>query len=401
MKRLSWFAFFLIFSASCLDEPDCYQLHNDVLGVTFRVIGTGSADSVVLVNNGTPLRGVSYSYTLNYFKEEERINFVQPGKPPNFLSFGYTVKNQFVSEDCGSAFVLSGVHIREHDFDSARVVSSVPSKNGGTNIEIYRCPETDTLTINFNQLYATVTASSTGVTITDKRSSFESHQFNPISTDGAGAVFSERAATVNLPVNLDQNQTIYYFKTETSQDTLFVTYSRKDTALYRPCGIQTFISNVTYRANTFDSLSYGLDEINEEPIRTLQDPHVANLRVFDCPETNIVRVIFKKGTTASSVSIKSVTADYVTGNLSGPVTASAIDLPLNLAANASTFYIQYSDDTIDTLALTYSVTDLTLFKACQDPVIINLRETSDSPDINVVQPTLQYPPVTNVEITVD
>ena len=53
MKKLGWFAFFLVFFASCLDDPDCYQLHNDIVGVTFRVMGTGKGDSVLVKNFST------------------------------------------------------------------------------------------------------------------------------------------------------------------------------------------------------------------------------------------------------------------------------------------------------------------------------------------------------------
>ena len=121
----------------------------------------------------------SFNYQLNYFVEEATIEFKGKDEITNFLSFGYTVKNQFISEDCGSAFVLSGLNIFEHDFDSARVINSTPSKGGGTNFEIYRCPETDTMTIDFNQLRA----NSDGVIINNKASSYVSHQFDSITTD--------------------------------------------------------------------------------------------------------------------------------------------------------------------------------------------------------------------------
>src|SRR5688500_1709659 len=188
MKKLSWFAFFLVFSASCLDDPDCYQLHNDVIGVTFRVIGTGQGDSVLLrnfINQGEDVILTSFNATINYFQEQGEFNF--EGEDENhFIAFGYTVKNQFISEDCGSSFVLSDLHILKHDFDSARVINSVPTKGAGTNIEIYRCPETDTLTINFNQLYATTN----GITVTNRRSAFVSHPFESIAFESGNAGFS-------------------------------------------------------------------------------------------------------------------------------------------------------------------------------------------------------------------
>src|SRR5688500_2522809 len=105
MKKLGWFSFFLVFFASCLDDPDCYQLDNDIVGVTFRVMGTGKGDSVLVKNFSTDKfeYGPSFNYQINYFVENGQFDFEFEGKTePNFLSFGYTVQNQFISEDCGS-----------------------------------------------------------------------------------------------------------------------------------------------------------------------------------------------------------------------------------------------------------------------------------------------------------
>jgi hypothetical protein len=404
MKKLGWFVFFLILFASCLDDPDCYQLHNDIVGVTFRVMGTGQGDSVLMKNFSTDKfeYGPSFNYQINYFVEEGTFEF-QSVADTNFLSFGYTVKNQFISEDCGSAFVLSDLRILEHDFDSARVLNPTPSKGGGTNIEIYRCPETDTLTIDFNQLYAT----SNGVTITNKRSVYISHPFDSITTDFSGNVFSGRAATVKLPVDLTKNETTFVFKTNTFEETLVLGYTLTTEERYKPCGIQTFVTDLAIKQHTFDSISFALDD-DDEPVRSLRDPQIPNLRVFDCPKTNLIQVAFKTGTTPKEVTIKSITGDYFTGDLlsappykGSPYTGSTLPLPVNLESDASTFYIQYDDDTIDTLAVAYSRTALTLFSGCPDPVIINLQEATDLSNINIIQSTLQYPLVTNVEIIVD
>src|SRR5688572_19528865 len=133
MKKLGWFAFFLVLFASCLDDPDCYQLHNDFVGVTFRVMGTGQGDSLLVKNFSTDQfeYGTSFLYQINYFVEEGTFDY-EGVDETNSLSFGYTVKNQFISEDCGSAFVLSDLQILKHDFDSARVINTTPSKGSGT-----------------------------------------------------------------------------------------------------------------------------------------------------------------------------------------------------------------------------------------------------------------------------
>ena len=363
------------------------------------MIGTGQIDSLLLKDSTNIFKPVtSLSGELNYFEHEGTLSF-EDVEGPKFLSFGYTVKNQFISEECGSSFVLSDLRILEHDFDSVRVSNPTPTKTGGPNIEIYRCPETDILTIDFNQLLATTN----GITITNPRSSFISHAFEEI-TNSEDSIFSGQAATVKLPVDLSKNDATFIFKTDISQDTVVLRYNRVTEERYKPCGVQTFVNNLTIGTHTFDSLSYGLDE-DFEPVRSLLDPQTANLRVFDCPQTNLLQVRFKTSTnTAQTVTIKSITAGHITGNLPlGPNPTSVVILPVDLESDASTFVIEYDDNSTDTVSVQYTRTALTLFNACPDPVINNLREAVEVPNITVPAngTTLQFPTVPNVEITVE
>src|SRR5690606_19379869 len=118
MKKLTWFAFFLILTVSCLDEPDCFQLHNNIIGVTFRVIGTGQIDTVLLKDATNKwVRVTSFTDSLNYFANEGTFIFEEVDKTRNLL-FAYNIKNQFISEECGSSFVLSDLRVLEHEFDS-------------------------------------------------------------------------------------------------------------------------------------------------------------------------------------------------------------------------------------------------------------------------------------------
>jgi hypothetical protein len=406
MKKFSWFAFFLLFFGSCLNDPDCYQLDNDFVGVTFRVMGTGKGDSVFVKNSkGVFEHKPSFLYQLNHFVEDARIDFEGKGGKTNFLSFEYDVKNQFISEDCGSAFVLSGLHVLGHDLDSARVINATPSKGSGTNIEIYRCPETDTLTIEFNQLVA----NSDGVIINGKTSHHASHQFESITTDFSGIVFTGRGTTINLPVDQTKNTTTFKFKTDEKEDSLVVRYNLVTEQRYKPCGIQTFVNELAIeedknhvKLHSFDSISFGLNE-NDEPARTLEDPHIANLRVFDCPSTNHMQVNFVSNGAPKSVTIKSITADHILGDLFKDYTNTTVTLPVDISSNASTFYIKYADDTLDTLSVAYVLTGLKLFHACPDPVINALTESPDLPNIRVLPSgtVLKFPTVPNVEITVN
>ena len=84
---------------------------------------------------------------------------------------------------------------------------------------------------------------------------------------------------------------------------------------YRPCGIQTFVNELAIKGeHTFDSISFGLNA-NDEPARTLEDPHIANLRIYDCPPTNLMQVNFRSNGAAKAVTIKSITADHIVGEL--------------------------------------------------------------------------------------
>lgn len=400
MKKLSWFAFFLILMVSCLDEPDCFQLHNDIIGITFRVIGTGQRDSVVLKNAKNELVSVtSFQGSLNYFVNEGTFIF-ESATWTKALSFVYDVKNQFISEECGSSFVLSDLRVVAHEFDSVRVVNSSPTKTGGPNIDIYRCPETDTLAIEFYQLSGTTN----GVTISNPQARYRSHQFTSIKDAAGKILFSGSAATVKLPVDLSKNSAMYIFETDLSIDTINISYNRTTEERYKPCGIQTFVNNVTIGKHTFDSLSYGLDDL-DEPIRALLDPHAVNLRVFDCPPTNLLRVDFVTATNVlKAVTITSITGDHFDGDLiTEPITTNTLTLPVDLNSTESTFRIEHGDNIVETLRVQYAKSSLTLFNACSNPVITGLREATDVANITITAnaTTLQFPAVKNVEITVN
>lgn len=400
MKKITWFLFFLIFTVSCLDEPDCFQLHNNIIGITFRVIGTGQADSVLLKGaNDQWVTVTSFQDSLNYFANEGTFLFEEVERTRT-LSFAYTIKNQFMSEECGSSFVLSDLHVLSHEFDSVRVVNSSPTKAGGPNIDIYRCPETDTLAIEFYQLLGT----SNGVTISNPQARFLSHDFVSVKDIEGNTLFSGRAATVKLPVDLTKNSANYIFETAQSTDTLNVTYNRTTEERYRPCGVQTFVNNLTYREHTFDSVSYGLNDL-DEPIRALLDPHAPNLRVFSCPPTNLLKVDFVSAPNVlKAVTITSITADHFADDLvTEPITTNTVTLPVDLNSEISTFRIVHGDNIVETLSLHYTKASLTLFNACSNPVITALREATDAANINIPTnaTTLQFPAVKNVEITVN
>ena len=405
MKKPCWGLFFLILMVSCLEEPDCFQLQNNIIGITFRVIGTGQADSTLLKGVGTPPDTIftpSISAILNYFENQAPLPFLGEKKDNN-LSLGYTVKNQYVSEECGSRFVLSDLTVLEHDFDSVRIVNGTPFPTaGGTNVEIYRCPHADLITIDFSLLSVT----SNGISIRNRSSNNISHEFTKITDSVGNELFSGRAATLHLPVSLSKEQSTYIFTTAQGQDTLTVGYRLTTEHRYRPCGIQTFVDELRIINHTFDSLSFGLNSDLEQQ-RTLADPHQTNVRIYDCPQIqfDLLKVNFESSAGVSeSVLINGVRADHFSGNLlNEPVTVATLNLPVDLESDVSTFYIEYEDKT-DTLSVSYTRTPATLFSSCEPKLLIQeLSLNKELPTATVISTarSLQYPPVTNVEIITD
>jgi hypothetical protein len=406
MKKPCWGLFFLILMVSCLDDPDCFQLQNNIIGITFRVIGTGQADPTFLKGVGDPPADIitlSVSSTLNYF--EDRLELLFRGeKKENYLFLGYTVKNQYVSEECGSRFILSDLTALEHNFDSVRIVNATPfPATGGTNVEIYRCPHADSITIDFSQLSVT----SNGITVRNRSSKNISHVFTKVTDSLGTTLFSGSAATLHLPVRLTKEESTFIFTTAEGQDTLTVGYRLTTEQRYRPCGIQTFVDDLRIIKHTFDSLSFALNADVEQQ-RTLADPHQTNVRIYDCPQNalNLLKVNFESSAgTPQNVVIKGITSNHFSGKLwkAADTTINTVNLPVDIESDVSTFYIEYENRT-DTLSVSYTRTPATLFSACGPAFLIqDLSLNQELPAATVISTarSLQYPPVTNVEIITD
>jgi hypothetical protein len=134
-------------TVACLDEPDCFNLNNDLIGISFKKLENSLADTVSLSLMGTtepPLVFLADTAVsrivlpLNYFQNEMTF-FFDNDTVEYLLRLGYTSQAQFVSENCGEKFVLSNLRVLEHSFDSVRLVSDVPSSDAGRiHIEIYQ-----------------------------------------------------------------------------------------------------------------------------------------------------------------------------------------------------------------------------------------------------------------------
>ena len=147
IKKCLWALIILLMTAACLNEPDCYQLNNQFIGISFKKLSNSTTDTVFVTGLGTvepPL--LFYADTaftrltlpLNYFQDETTYFFQDPDTT-RFLRLGYISQAQFVSDDCGERFVLTQLRVFDHSFDSVRLITDIPTSSGETiNLEIYQ-----------------------------------------------------------------------------------------------------------------------------------------------------------------------------------------------------------------------------------------------------------------------
>lgn len=145
-KKVAWVFFLSCAAWSCLDEPDCYGLNNNIVGITFKsadTFATITVDSLTVTSNAALLQLVSNSNAgkvylpLNYFSDTTSYRFETPDTA-YVLTLGHKSQSQFVSSECGQRFVLANLAVLEHTFDSVRLVSAAPgSRPDVNNLEIF------------------------------------------------------------------------------------------------------------------------------------------------------------------------------------------------------------------------------------------------------------------------
>lgn len=148
VKKGIWLLVLTIVTGGCLDEPDCYQLNNHLLGIAFKELEDSTADTVAITAFGTFDPNLLFlegdttisrllGLPLNYFQDETTFFFQEPDTL-RVLRLGYLSQAQFVSENCGERFVLSELRVLEHNFDSVRLVTDFPTRDGRSiQIEIF------------------------------------------------------------------------------------------------------------------------------------------------------------------------------------------------------------------------------------------------------------------------
>ncbi|HEY9046485.1 MAG TPA: DUF6452 family protein, partial [Ohtaekwangia sp.] len=370
MKKISWFILSLALAVSCLDEPDCYQLNNDQLGISFHVMGSTVADTLKATEisfSGTSVTAFDTATAillpLNYTDTSTTIFITRSDGSKDTLKVKYTTKIQFVSEDCGSRYILSGLEIRDYSFDSVRLVSNEPTKSGATNIEVYRCPEVEKMGLTLQQLYISGTSTQSATTLPAT--------FNSITADFSGekVYLNNTVSTLYLPVDLTKETSTYTFDFAddfTNGETMkkmTVTYDTIWKKRYKQCGLQEFVQNLkvvipeTHTPQDFDTLAVALKS-NGDTLNVLGDPPVTNVKIMRCPIMNLTQIVFRKPntTTAVQVHLKEIKTNYSDAIYYASDTTSVVKLPLNPSTSVTSteFYISYTDRTaVDTVSVQY------------------------------------------------
>jgi hypothetical protein len=415
VKNISWFIFFILFAVSCLDQPDCFRLNNDLVGISFHVLGSNSEDVIsinsIKVNGVTAFENLETSADISFLPirldrstNTANISILSKGVEKQ-INLSYDSKVQFVSEECGVRYIYSSLELIDHDFDRLDIVNNSPGRDSSSvNIIIYRCPEPDSVGIALYQLTLPASGKTTSRSLPAG--------FNSVNVDGAGNYYTEDTlSTLELPVNVLVNKANYVF--DFADDfgytqnirTLSLGYAVVEEVRYEACGLQKFVNELSIQPSegiAFDSASIIVQ--SGDTLNILTDPVSTNINLYRCPPTNVVQVAFFTAEAAVSKTITSITSDYSGEVLYADTRASRVQLPLNPNATSTVFTIQYEGVT-ETLALNYSwsAPRATLFKpgrACSDRQVITDLSITANANAELVENEVLYPAITNINLEV-
>lgn len=269
MKKASWFLFFLILAVSCLDEPDCFRLSNNAIGITFKILGVGTDNVSMLELKSTDSDSVFYAeksgssfvVPLNLLKTSTTYNlkFYTTGSAlqQHSLTVGYDRQVQYVSEDCGERHIYSNLKVLEYTFDSLREVSTTPyaASAASTNVEVYRCPVTNVLGVNFKQVNATNTGTIADTVVLEG-----------ISLSAAYFIVDNTNTSMTLQFNLS-----------TGSRTATFSMTRTSKSVSSACPANILLSDLALTATNFDTVGLKAVNISKD---SLQDPPVINLEII-------------------------------------------------------------------------------------------------------------------------
>jgi hypothetical protein len=245
IKKSGWFLICVLLTASCLDEPECFSLNNNIVGISFKKMSNRQEDTVYFVSitaEGSDSLFVEFDgltrldLPLNYFRDITDFTFTRFDQPMD-LRFVYDSKAQFVSADCGERYVLSDLRASSSTFDSLRILNASPKSDNqtGTTLEVYRCPNSSAVKFRFKapvEIAQVITYPQVPVLLIE---------------DEEG-----KLSYVSVPLNADQSQSTITFTFEDgSSKEIILNYARTGRTFYRICGEQTIIHDLTVLSRTF------------------------------------------------------------------------------------------------------------------------------------------------------
>jgi hypothetical protein len=269
VRKSIWFIV-LLFLGACLDQPDCFELSNNYVGISFKKLYDGKADTLSIIGITAPstdsvfypfVRATSFRLELNPF--EPSTDFTIETLLGSYKFFlGYKSAIKFVSEDCGTSTQLSGLNVTLSEFDSVRIINPMLTNPAQVNIEVSRCPRTNFMKLSFRKLVNGVESADT-VQITNVLVDY------PVVYTFPGG----KTTTINVPLNVNSPATtvVFTFADGTSR-TITVQGNRIPWNEYQLCSGLTLFNQLSSTASTFSQVISVRDSI--------QDPPITNFEVY-------------------------------------------------------------------------------------------------------------------------
>ncbi len=400
MKVFTQIMLFFISSVlvtSCFEDPDCINLKNNFVGFTFKKLFDRTLDTVDVI-------GISVANTDSVFYEfisqdgPFQIPIATNASQQTFdfnlsrgafsLSLNYQAQAQFESVDCGPRFILSGLTIPNSDFDSVRVINTVPlSEMKGSNIDIYRCPFTNNFKMAFRQLLAD--ENENGIELVES--------LNGISLDYLPLNFNSNTnvGSVILPLNISTGATNISIDSKLNGlASLNLNYAIQTNSLFKVCGDQPFINDIQIAG----SAGYDIVRVVKDSI---YDPPKTNVLLLQCPKTNLIQLLLS-GAPEEGLQINKVTAGYTSEVFFEDSLATQLVLPLDMSQNQTDFVIEF-ESVSKQISFGYKRTSQTFHGQCNQVLISELRILSTDFTTQPVlkNDSIQFPTVDNFEIIND
>jgi hypothetical protein len=278
--KKGYFLLFLIILGACLDEPDCFELKNDVVTFVFRKMYDGKLDTVTLVRTDVTGKEVtvfeedtvvlnSVSVLIDYTGVQSAVT-LKTFERSTTTEIGYRVQTQFVSENCDPRFVLSELKILSTNADSVNIPNATPGDGG--NINLYRCPRTNYIRVAFREEETDRGLRRDTITINKTLADFETVK---LFADSGALSF------VRLALNPNSNTTTYTFNLPNNNTkTITFAYTRTNKIILPACGVQTVFDDLSVLSSSFDRAELFPNDARTRLKRdSIYDPPIANFQV--------------------------------------------------------------------------------------------------------------------------